>query len=178
MTSKNIAVIFIVLIWLLMVFLTGILALIFKDKFKNFKSENLKQKQELDELRQKFKLKEVAIKFKLPKSEKCYFFMNNLQFHKIKLKNKKAKENYSKELKESNISSSIYITNKRIMIELKKQYFEYNLLDVIFCNYLLIYVKKKWNRFIELEVDNDKYIFLLEDFNLLLTINELKKGDK
>ncbi|ALD66535.1 hypothetical protein [Spiroplasma cantharicola] len=175
MTSRNVAVIIIVLIWLIMILVTGTLALIFKEKYKSFKSENFKIKEQIKILKDEFKIKKVDIDFELPKGEECYFFSDKLQLYKIKLKNQKEKEDYKKELKESDINFSIYITNKRLMIQLKNQYFQYSLKDIVFCNYLLIYVNKIWNKYIELEVDNDKYIILLEDFDLFLTIKELIK---
>ncbi|WP_339020344.1 hypothetical protein [Spiroplasma endosymbiont of Atherix ibis] len=178
MTNKDVLIIIIVSTWLIGVIITGLLALIFKDKFKNFKEQNILIQSQLKQEKSDFKLKEVNINFELPKEEKCFFYENNINLFKVKLNNKTSKQNYKKELKESNLICSIYVTNKRIMIQLNDQYFQYNIENIIYCNYLLVYFKKTWLNSIQLEISEDKYIVINKKFDLLLTVKELCKKEK
>ncbi|AUB31595.1 hypothetical protein [Spiroplasma floricola] len=178
MTNKDVLIIVVVSTWLIGVLITGLLALIFKDKFKNFKEQNILIQSQLKQESSNFKLKEVEINFKLPKEEKCFFYEKNINLFKVKLNNKKAKQNYKKELKESKLNCSIYVTNKRIMIQLNDQYFQYYIKNTLYCNYLLVYFKRNWLNSIQLEINEDKYIILSQNFNLLLTVKELNKKEK
>ncbi|AGR42226.1 hypothetical protein [Spiroplasma diminutum] len=175
--NKDILIILLVFIWLLLTLITGILALIFKEKFKDYKIKSTETYEILKLKKEEFTLKETKIGFELPKDEICYYFSDELILHKIKLKNKNAKEDYKKELKETNFSFSIYVTNKRLMVQLNDHYIQYDLKSIVYCNYLLIYVKKQWKLFLELEINDDKYIMKIEDFNLMLTIEEITKKE-
>ncbi|WP_101780796.1 hypothetical protein [Spiroplasma monobiae] len=178
MESKDHIVIIIISLWLISVLITGILALIFKGKYKSFKQNSNLINEEFKNQQNLFKLKEVLIDFELPKDEKCYFFQKEVNLIKLKLKNNKDKIDYKKELKESKLNCSLYITNKRVMIQLNDKYFQYNLENIVYCSHILFYFKKNWIFSTQLEINDDKYIMGTDNFDLLLTVKKLgNKGD-
>ncbi|QHX36741.1 hypothetical protein [Spiroplasma sp. BIUS-1] len=177
MNSKDLMVIIIVSIWLLATLITGLLALIFKDKYKNFKLKSDEVNKQLKEAKENFKLQEVKIDYDLPSGEKAYYFNDQVKLNKVEIKNKKAKENYKKEIKESDLKCSIYVTNKRVMVRLNDKYLQYKVENLVKCHYFLKYFKKNWNFLIFFEINDDKYSVEEYGFDLLLALNEISKKE-
>ncbi|WP_338984388.1 hypothetical protein [Spiroplasma endosymbiont of Diplazon laetatorius] len=177
MTTKDIMIIVIVSIWIIATLITGLLALIFKEKYKNYKTQSELIKNQFVQEENRFELKEQKIEFDLPKDEKCYFFQDNVDLKNVKLKNKKVKSNYKKDLKESNVNCSIYVTNKRMMVKLNDQYLQYDLTNTVYCHYILKYFKKNWIFLIQIEINDDIYIVGSLEFSLLLTLKEITKKE-
>ncbi|AGR41161.1 hypothetical protein [Spiroplasma taiwanense] len=175
MDNKTLLIIIIISIWIISLLIAGILALIFKEKYKKLKKFNGEIIAKLENLEKNFQLKEVKIEFELSKNEKCFFYQRNINAFQIKIKSK----NIKRKFKNFKSKLNIYVTNKRILFETFEEYLQFPISKINSYYNSPIYLNKNWINGLTLFFQENKIVIENDNsFNLFLTLKSLKQERK
>ncbi|QGS52007.1 hypothetical protein [Spiroplasma tabanidicola] len=182
MQNRDYVLIIFISIWLCALLVSGLLALFYSIRIKGYKTINNEYLKKFQEKQKDFKLEKVNINYKLPDTEVCYFNQNAIKIYYRKRKKEKADNKlrisdykyYYNDNKLTSEFANLFLTNKHLVIEFKQKYLKVELKNIVSLICYTFYIGD-WIKGIELVLANKRYLFDLEDVNLVLSFNELIK---